>query len=285
VEAQKSLHAVNAGGLYALAAYGTWGFAPIYWRALDEIPAPEILAHRALWSLLTGATLVIVLGRTAELRRVLRSRRHLLPMLASSLLIGTNWGVFLWAVETDRVLATSLGYYINPLISILLGTLILGERLRPGQKFAVALAAIGVAQLAWSFGRLPWISIVLAISFGLYGLVRKVAPVLPVGLAYLWFARQGGATIGFEAPPETLLLLAGSGAFTAVPLLCFNSAAKRLKLSTIGLFQYLAPSIAFVIAVALYDEPFTRPHAITFACVWAALAIYTLDTLRANRGS
>jgi chloramphenicol-sensitive protein RarD len=286
------------GVAYALGAFGTWGFAPIYWRALDGLPAAEILAHRVVWSLVTGALLVLVMKRGADFRSALRSPRQLLPLVASAFLIGINWLVFIWAVETDRVLATSLGYYINPLISVLLGTLILHEQLRPAQLFAVVLAAGGVVQLGWSFGQFPWISLVLAVSFGFYGLVRKLAPVMPVvgftlegailapmGAAYLVFLHADGSSSGFGGSLQSLLLLAFSGAFTALPLLCFNSAAKRLRLSTMGLFQYLAPSIAFVLAVTLWDEPFTRVHAITFGCVWAALVIYTFDSYRATRGS
>jgi chloramphenicol-sensitive protein RarD len=284
--------------LYALAAYGVWGFAPVYWRALDVVPAPQQLAHRVLWSLAVGVALLLLTRRVGELRAALRSRRHLLPMIASAALIGSNWLVFLYAIETDRVLDTSLGYYINPLISVLMGTLLLGEKLRPWQMAAVGLAAAGVLQLGLSLGALPWISLVLAVSFALYGLVRKLAPVMPVvgftletailaplGLAFLLFVRAEGNDATGDATLALRLLLVGSGAFTALPLLCFNSAAKRLRLSTVGLFQYIAPSIAFVLAVALYDEPFTRAHAITFGCVWGALAIYSLDGLRAPRGT
>jgi chloramphenicol-sensitive protein RarD len=297
LEAQQNSRTSSLGVLYALAAYGIWGFAPMYWRALESIPAPQLLAHRVLWSMVVGVGLLLLTRRAGELRAVLRSRRRLLPMLLAALLIGINWLVFLYAVETDRVLDTSLGYYINPLISVLMGTLLLGERLRPWQLAAVSLAAIGVLLLTASFGSLPWISLVLAFSFAFYGLVRKLAPVMPVagftletailaplGLAYLLFVRADGSDASANATLGFQLLLAGTGAFTAVPLLCFNSAAKRLKLSTVGLFQYLAPSISFVLAVALYGEPFTPAHAVAFACVWLALAIYTLDSLRAARG-
>ena len=297
MEAQKNSHTSSLGVAYALAAYGIWGFAPMYWRALESIPAAQLLAHRVLWSMVVGVALLLLTRRASELRAVLRSRRRLLPMLLSALLIGGNWLVFLFAVETNRVLDTSLGYYINPLISVLMGTLLLGEKLRPWQIAAVSLAAVGVLLLTLSFGKLPWISLVLALSFALYGLVRKLAPVMPVvgftletailaplGLAYLLFVRGNGSDASADATIGLQLLIVGTGAFTAVPLLCFNSAAKRLKLSTVGLFQYIAPSISFVLAVALYDEPFMRAHAVAFACVWLALAIYTFDSLRAARG-
>ncbi|MBW2399221.1 MAG: EamA family transporter RarD [Deltaproteobacteria bacterium] len=297
METQNSTRASSLGVAYALGAYGIWGFAPMYWRALESIPAAQLLAHRVWWSMVVGVALLLLTRRVGELRVVLRSRRRLLPMLFSALLIGTNWLVFLYAVETDRVLDTSLGYYINPLISVLMGTLLLGEKLRPWQIAAVSLAALGVLWLTLSFGELPWISLVLAFSFALYGLVRKLAPVMPVvgftletailaplGLAYLLFVRAEGSDASADATFGFRLLIVGTGAFTAVPLLCFNSAAKRLKLSTVGLFQYIAPSISFVLAVALYGEPFTRAHTVAFACVWLALAIYSLDSLRAARG-
>ena len=216
---------------------------------------------------------------------------------ASALLIGTNWLVFLWAVETNRILDTSLGYYINPLINVLFGMVLLGERLRPLQIAAVLLAAAGVLQLAIAFASLPWISLVLAVTFGLYGLVRKVAPVqplvgftletallAPLGGAFLLFVHGSGNEAVSDGPIGVKALIAFSGFFTAAPLLCFNSAAKRLRLSSVGLFQFIAPTLAFLIAVALYGEPFTRAHGITFACVWLALAIYILDSARAARG-
>jgi len=287
-----------AGVFYALGAYGMWGVAPAYWKALGDMPASEILAHRVLWSMAVGFVLVLATRATPELLRALRSRRHALPLLASAALIGTNWLVFIWAVETDRVLDTSLGYYINPLINVLFGTLLLGERLRRGQILAVLIAGVGVAQMVVAFGKLPWISLVLAVSFAFYGLVRKLAPVMPLlgfalettllapfAILYLAFLHSTGDAALFEVSGGSQLLIACSGIFTAAPLLCFNSAAKRLRLSTLGLFQFLAPSLAFLLAVGVYDEEFTRTHLITFICVWIALAIYAIDSARAARGT
>ncbi|MFQ5415588.1 MAG: EamA family transporter RarD [Myxococcota bacterium] len=284
------------GVLYALGAYGLWGIAPAYWKLLGSLPPAPLLAHRVLWSLGTGLLLVLATRRAGELRGVLRSPRHALPMLLSATLIGTNWFVFLWAVANNRVLDTSLGYYINPLINVLFGTIFLRERLRTAQIVAVGLAAAGVVQLVIVQGSLPWISLVLAVSFALYGLVRKLAPVMPVvgftvealvlapvGSVYLWFGPWGDG--GMAAAPLGLqLLIVCSGPFTAAPLLLFNGAAKRLRLSTIGLIQYIAPSMAFVLAVVAYGEPFTRAQAFTFGCVWLALAIYSIDSVRAQRG-
>jgi chloramphenicol-sensitive protein RarD len=288
----------SAGVLYALGAYGMWGLAPAYWKELDGIGAPEILAHRVLWSMGVGVLLVLFLRALPQVRAVLRSRNHALPLLASAALIGTNWLVFIWAVETDRVLDTSLGYYINPLINVLFGTALLGERLRPAQIAAVALAAVGVAQMVVALGELPWIALVLATTFGLYGLVRKLAPATPVvgfsletlllsplAAVFLYGLHAAGESAAVEASLRAKLFLAGSGLFTAGPLLCFNSAAKRLRLSTLGLFQFIAPSMAFLLAVVAYDEPFTRVHLVTFGCVWTALAIYLIDSARASRGT
>jgi chloramphenicol-sensitive protein RarD len=288
----------SAGVLYALGAYGIWGIAPVYWKALEVVPATQILAHRVLWSVLVGLLLLLLTRRGSEFRAVLGSRRHLLPMLASAALIGTNWLTFIFAVETDRILDTSLGYYINPLINVLFGMAFLRERLRRPQILAVLLAAAGVSQMVISLGTLPWISLVLAVTFALYGLVRKVAPVMPlVGFtletallaplagAYLLFVHAKGSDALVHASDGVRVLIACTGLFTAAPLLCFNSAAKRLRLSSIGLIQYIAPSMALLLAVVFYAEPFTRVHAVTFACVWLALAIYTLDSARALRGA
>jgi chloramphenicol-sensitive protein RarD len=283
----------SAGILYALAAYGIWGAAPIYWKAVEALSAGEVLGHRIVWSCAVGIALVSATRTWPEFRGVLESRRFWLPVLVTALILGCNWFVFLWAVLHDQVLATSLGYYITPLVNVLLGVVLLRERLGPWQIAAVALAAAGVLQLTLSLGELPWVTLVLAFSFGFYGLLRKLAPVKPVvgfgfemlvlaplacaGLA--WLARGGGAV--FPSSDPTLdLLVVGSGVFTAAPLICFTSAARRLRLSTLGLFQYIAPSITFLLAVALYDEPFTRSHALAFGCVWAALAIYSVDSLR-----
>ena len=282
------------GSLLAVAAYGLWGFAPIYWKQLRALPAGELLAHRVLGSLAIGLLLVAATRRWRELAGVLRSRRRVLPIVASSLLIALNWLIFIEAVNTGHVLATSLGYFLNPLVSVLLGVVFLGERLTHGQIVAVAIGAAGVVYWAVDLGEPPWVALTLAASFGLYGLVRKLAAVgplegltletgllMPVALAYLaQRAAQGVLTL----PQEDLGLtafLAGAGVITAAPLLCFTSAARLLPLSALGFFQYLAPSISFLIAVGLYREPFGRAQAIAFACVWAALAVFSLATRRA----
>jgi chloramphenicol-sensitive protein RarD len=277
--------------LLAVTAYGLWGFAPAYWKLLHAAPASELLAHRVLWSLLVGALLIGLTGRWRELAGVLRSRRQLLPIVASSLLIGVNWLIFIEAVNTGRVLATSLGYFLNPLVNVLLGVVFLGERLTRGQLAAVAVGCAGVTVWAVDLGEAPWIALSLAGSFALYGLVRKVASVAPLvgvtletlllappALAHLatLSARDALALPGASLP--VMALVAGSGVITVAPLLCFTSAARRLPLSTLGFFQYLAPSISFLLAVGFYGEPFGRTQAIAFACVWAALALYSFSS-------
>lgn len=285
-----------AGVAYALGAYGIWGLTPLYWKALAAFPATELLAHRVLWSCVTGLALVALLGARASLREALASPRRWAPVALTGLVIGGNWLVFLWAVLHDQVLATSLGYYITPLVNVVLGVLVLGERLRPLQIGAVALALMGIGQLAFEMGKLPWVTLVLALSFAFYGLVRKttaVEPVagfaletlvlLPLGLAFLaWLGLQGEAVFP-AASAGTMALVSLSGIATAAPLILFNAAARRLPLSTLGFFQYIAPSITFVLAVTFFGEPFERARGVAFACVWLALAIFSLDSFRASR--
>jgi chloramphenicol-sensitive protein RarD len=283
---------VPMGVVYALAAYSTWGIVPIYWKLLDCVATPRILAHRVLWTLLVAAALLFATGRGRELRATLSSGPRLGALLLSAGLIGGNWGVFLWAMLHERVLETSLGYYLNPLVNVALGAAFLGERLSAAAWIAVALAAGGVGVLALGAGGLPWVSLFLAGTFALYGLVRKLAPVRPlVGLAVetallaplaagwlVWSAAGAGPA----AAPDlrTVLLLAGGGLVTAFPLLNFAAAARRLWLTTLGLFQYIAPSLTFLLAVAVFREPFEARQGLAFVLIWTALAVYTADALR-----
>jgi chloramphenicol-sensitive protein RarD len=287
-----------AGALYATLAYGTWGVLPVYWKALAGVPLVEVLAHRVFGTVIFSALLLAGLRRTGELGDALRSPRERASLLASGVLIAVNWGVFIWAVGAGRIVETSLGYYLNPLVNVLLGTVFLRERLRRAQGISVALAGAGVLVMLVSHGELPWIALALAVSFGLYGLLHKLTHVRPIAglaletaalapaaLAYLCFATEppGGALVTAGSLPRTLLVLAGP--VTALPLLWFASAARRLRLSTLGLFQYLAPTLALLVAVLLYGEPFGRAHAAAFALIWAALALYTADALHASRSS
>lgn len=287
---------MNKGYLYAVGAYLAWGFLPIYWKALQGVPALEILSHRIVWSLVFLLLLLVYRRRVGRLRAVAQNRRVLLVLLLSACILALNWGTYIWAVNANRVVETSLGYFINPLVSVLLGVLFLRERLRAGQWAAVAVAALGVLYLALLYGRLPWVALVLALSFGFYGLIRKTAPVaaltgltwetawlfLPALAIILYWRGQGtGAFTG--AGWQTSVLLMGSGLATAVPLLWFGLAARRITLVNIGILQYLAPTCQFLLGVFLYHEPFNYSQLVGFFLIWLALFLYTLDSLIHNR--
>ncbi|MFI5315433.1 MAG: EamA family transporter RarD [Myxococcota bacterium] len=285
-----------AGAGYAVAAYGWWGLVPAYWKLLGAVSPLEIVANRVLWSLLFTAPLVALLGRSSELREVLRDRRRRLALCGSGVLIALNWGIFIWAVGAGRIVETSFGYFLTPLVSIGLGVALLGERVRRAQVGAIALAALGVAVLGIGSGTTPWLPLALALSFGLYGLLRKVtrvsslvgltietALVVPMALAILVAEGLRGESHFATGDLATTLLLALSGAVTALPLLWFARAARRLPLSTLGLFQYLAPTLAALLAVAVYGETVTQTRALALACIWAGIAVFSFDSLRAER--
>lgn len=284
-----------AGVAYALLAYGTWGLIPVYWKLLAHVPVTEILAHRVAGTVLFSVALLAVLRRLPEVRAALRSGRERRALAAGGLLIATNWGVFIWAVGAERIVETSLGYYLNPIVNVVLGTVLLRETLSRAQLLAVGLAATGVTVMLVSHGAVPWVSLVLATSFGLYGLMHKLTSVRPIpalaietgalaplAVAFLLFALEppGGALR--DASPGLTGLLLAAGPLTALPLLWFASAARRLPLSTLGLFQYIAPTLSLLLAVFLYGEPFTRAHGVAFSLIWVALALYTADALRAR---
>jgi len=285
-----------AGVVYALLAYGTWGVLPAYWKALAAVPAVEVLAQRVVGTVFFTALLLAALGQLPELRAALRSPRERRTLVASGALIAVNWGVFIWAVGVGRIVETSLGYYLNPLVNVLLGMLFLRERLSRAQGIAVLLAGTGVGAMLLSHGRLPWIALTLASSFALYGLLRKLSPVRPIpalavetgalaplALAYLVLGTEPPGGAARDGPLLTRTLLLCAGPVTALPLLWFGSAARRLRLSTLGLFQYLAPTLALLLAVFAYDEPFTRAHAIAFPLIWLGLGLYTVDALQSSR--
>lgn len=283
--------------LQAFVAYGMWGFLPLFFRQLSAVGPMEIVANRIIWSLVLLLILLTVRRRLAALWEALTTRAMFWPMAASAVLIAANWLIYIWAVEQGQVVAASLGYFLNPLVNVLLGMLFLKERLSRTQWISVAIAGSGVAVLAaGSLGTL-WISLSLAASFGTYGLIRKMAPVGPmVGLAsetvilapsalsfLLWVGITGDAAFNFDGARTDLFLLA-SGVITAIPLLLFASAARKLRYSTLGLIQYIAPTIVFLIAVFVFDEPLTTAHYVAFAFIWAALGLYSFDTLRQSRG-
>ncbi len=281
-----------SGVFFALAAFLFWGANPIYFKEVGVVPAVEVLAHRVVWAV-PLLLLLVTLGRQWHgLRAALAERTTCLLLLASAGFISINWVVFIWAIAQDRVLEASLGYFINPLVNVLLGVLVLRERLRFWQAVAVGLAALGVLNLAWQTAGLPWVSLALAFSFGFYGLIRKMIRIgsvegllvetglmLPLAIGYLvtlaWLGK--GAFGRGDLAIDGLLLAAGI--VTALPLLCYTSGARRLNYSTIGLFQYIAPSCHFLLAVLLYGEPFTSAHAVTFGCIWLGLALFSLDSL------
>lgn len=283
------------GVLYGVAAYGWWGFATIYFKAVKAVPPLEIIAHRVIWSLVILSLLITGLRRWALIRVLLRSRATLLWLTASALLIGINWFTFIWAVTRNHILDASLGYFINPLVSVVLGYLFFAERLRTWERVSIGLAAVAVSWLTLTAGIVPWIALVLAVTFGLYGLVRKKAHVasiegltietallVPIAILYLsWLERRGALTFG-DSPRLDLLLLA-AGPVTAVPLLWFASAVRRLRLATVGLLQYIAPTLQFVLAVAVYHEPFGGSRMVAFVLIWIAVAIYSFDNVRRIR--
>ena len=278
------------GYLYALLAYGTWGVLPVYWKQLQTLPALEILAHRLICSAVTMLIALAILKDGAWLRQARRSPRTLLLGAAASLLTAVNWFAYLWAVNTGHVAKISLGYFINPLLSVLLGRLFLGERLRGGQKIAVLVAVAGVLYLTVTRGELPWIALTLALTFGIYGLIRKqidlsgmqgfclemTLMLAPALLILLYTGQQGGGAWAGGGWGRIALLL-GAGVASAVPLVSFGAAARLIPLSSLGLMQYLAPSTQFLLGVFLYKEPFTTVELIGYAFIWAALLLYSLE--------
>lgn len=283
---------MNRGLAAAAGAYLIWGLWPLYWRLLEQVPALQIMAHRVVWCAAIVFAYLFARYRLAWLGP-LRANPRTLGMLAlSGLLIGGNWWLYIWAVNAEHVIETSLGYFINPLVSVALGVLVLRERLNPRQWLAVAIATLGVIYLTLQFGQPPWIALALAFSFAAYGLLRKLAQVgsvqglavesgfllVPAVLILLWLQpRSGGVFAGLDA--WTIGLLVATGPTTALPLIWFAYGARRIPLSLIGILQYIAPSLQLLCAVLVFGEVFTMTHLAGFACIWAALAIYAADGL------
>ena len=287
--------ATALGTLSGFSAFLLWGLLPFYWKWLGGVAAAEILAHRIVWAALLMAILVPLTQR-AELTAALRDRRALLVAAGAGIVIGGNWFIYTWAVGAERLVEASLGYYINPLVSVLLGVVVLRERLTRAQLVALALATAGVLVLTVSYGRVPWVSLGLAFSFGFYGLVKKtgrlnsllsllveLVVVAPLALAYLVVRHRAGlGAFGVAAPVVTWLLF-GAGVVTVVPLLLFGAAARRIPLSRVGFLQYIAPTLMLLIGTIFYGEPFTIAHAVSFGLIWSALAIYTTTLVRRRR--
>ena len=288
----------RAGLLFGLGAYLAWGVMPLYFKALAHVSALEIVAHRVIWSMVFMAALVALWRRWPAIRAALGTGRVLITLLITTLLIGTNWLIFFYAVVSGHVLEASLGYYLNPLVNVLLGVVLLKEKLSRAQVFATLLAAAGVAVLAAGAGSGLWISLTLAATFAVYGFLRKIVAVdsleglsietallSPLALAWLvWLQADGSAAFASVTLTTDLLLVLG-GAVTAIPLLMFTAAARRLPYSTLGFLQYVAPSLQFLLAVLAFGEPLTTAHLICFAAIWTALAIFSFEGLRsAHRG-
>jgi chloramphenicol-sensitive protein RarD len=284
------------GFVLALLAYLAWGFFPLYWQVLAPAGAIEILAHRIVWSLVIAAVLIAVARRLPQLRTLARDRRRVGFLAVGAVVIAINWGVYILGVLTGHVVETSLGYFINPLVTIVLGVLVLGERLRRFQWLALAVAASAVVELTFDYGTVPWLSLTLACSFGTYGLMKKKADVgtvegltvetvllTPLALGYLLITEFAGtATFGHHGIGNAIAL-AGTGLITAIPLLCFGAAATRVPLTTMGLLQYLVPTIQFTIGLVVFHESMTIARWVGFGLVWLALAMITTESLLVRR--
>jgi chloramphenicol-sensitive protein RarD len=281
---------MNPGVVYAFSAFVIWGLFPIYFKALHSIGAVEMLAHRMAWSLVFLLIVLTVLRKWHWLLPTLRNRRLLARFAASAVLLSTNWGIYIWAVNAGHIVEASLGYFINPLVNVLFGMAFLHERLRPIQWLAVIVAAAGVVWLTWVNGAPPWISLALALTFGGYGLLRKTASLgalegltletvilCPVALLYLFFLGMHGDSGFTQASVGVKLLLVAAGPITAVPLLLFAAGARRIPLSMLGLIQYITPTLQLLIGVVIYQEYFGPNHLIGYGAIWAALALYSME--------
>jgi chloramphenicol-sensitive protein RarD len=280
------------GTLYALAAFIAWGLLPAYWKLLQQVASPEILAHRIFWSFVFVSVILLAKGRWKTLLHPLADKQQRLGILISTVLISANWFIYIWAVNSAHIVEASLGYYINPLFCVFLGVVVFKERLRFWEILSIGLAALGVIFLAFQYGRVPWIAISLTFTFGFYGLSKKLVQVgslaalgletllvSPLCLLYMGIrAYHGHSAFGVVSWSVTLLLVL-AGVVTALPLLWFAQSAKLIPLSRVGFIQYLAPSIALLLGVFVYGEPFTPTHAISFGCIWTALLIYSCSQM------
>ncbi len=288
---------MNSGVVYALAAYVIWGLFPLYFKALEQVPSLQILAHRMAWSLLFVALLLAVLKRWSWMRLLREQTALLARFTLSAVLLSSNWGIYIWAVNSNHVVDASLGYYINPLVNVALGSVLLHERLRGLQWAALAIAAAGVTVMAIEVGHVPWISLSLALTFGGYALLRKTAPLgaleglavetavlFPLAAAYLFWLSAQGMNAFASADLSTRWLLVAAGPITTIPLLLFAAGARRMPMTLLGVLQYITPTLQLALGVWLYQEPFATAKMIGFGLVWAGLAVFLLDGLRAAWG-
>ncbi|MFW6139107.1 MAG: EamA family transporter RarD [Spirochaetota bacterium] len=284
------------GTWYAVGAFSLWGLLPLYWKALKHVPASQILGHRIFWSFVFSVLLLLLRGRLREARDIFSHPKNRWGCVLRSFILGANWFFYIWGVNTGQVVETSMGYFINPLLSVLLGVVFLRERLSAGETAAVFLAFSGVLYMTLEYGRLPWLALCLAFTFGMYGLLRKVAHVdslvglsgetaflSPFALGYLLSREFQGAGTLYAPPSVTHLLLVGAGAVTAVPLIWFAHGVRRIPLSMVGFIQYLAPTLMLILGVFAFKEPFTPTHLVSFSCIWTALAVYSLAKIRQGR--
>jgi chloramphenicol-sensitive protein RarD len=287
---------MKKGILYGIGAYLLWGLFPFYWKWLQPVPAIQIIAHRIIWSFILLALILFVTRQWQAFRGAALNRRAMLIYLASAIFLFFNWFVYVWAVNAGFVVETSLGYFINPLLSVLLGVLFLREKLRAWQWASLGLAAVGVIYVAFSYGQFPWIALSLAFTFGIYGLIKKTAPLgslygltletsllfLPAVVFLIYMERLGQGAFLHSGSIQDLLMI-GAGLVTSVPLLMFASAAQRIPLSTVGILQYITPTMQFILGVFVYHEPFNRYHLIGFCIVWLALIILWAEGYWASR--
>lgn len=281
---------VWSGLLSGMAAFLTWGVLPVYWKALSAVPVAEILCHRIVWSFVFVALILTLCRRWQEVSSLLRSRQSVGLLALSSLMLSVNWFTYIWGVNAGFVLEASLGYYINPLVNVLLGCLVFRDRLRPMQVLAILLATAGVLNMVLNYGRVPWIALILAFSFGMYGLIRKVVRTESLPGLWLETAIMGAPALGFlllqdrqgsfaSLGLETDLLLAGAGLVTSLPLLLFAFSARRLRLVEVGILQYIAPTSMFLLGLLVYKEPFNLVKLISFICIWIGIIIYMAESI------
>ncbi|GAK40813.1 EamA family transporter RarD [Paenibacillus urinalis] len=287
---------MNSGLVNAIIAYIMWGVLPLYWKLFDNVPAGEVLSHRVVWSFVFMGILVALQRRWGDMKRIVASRTLLLSLTASGLLIAVNWLIFIWAVNDGHVVETSLGYYLNPLLNVLLAVVFLREKPNRGQWFAIAIAGAAVLIIAIDYGRFPWIAISLAVSFGLYGLAKKkiaqdasvgllseTAVVLPIALGYWVYLAATGKTTAWTLPAHTFIELLLSGVVTALPLLFFARAAARMPLSTLGFVQYIGPTIMLLLSVFVFKESVSPVLLVGFALIWVALVVYAAASIRSTK--
>ena len=296
INSSKSRQESLSGVVYASSAFLIWGLSPIYWKVLHNIPALEIIMHRVIWSFFFLVIVLLFQGHWNEFMVAIKKPQTFLILLPTTILLGFNWFIYIWAVNNEHILQASLGYFINPLINVLLGMVFLRERLRRMQTVSLALAGIAVLYLTFYYGEFPWIALSLAFAFGFYGLIRKVAPVSSLvglfiemlflsgpALAYILFLNSKGIGAIFHISIKIDLFLMGAAFLTAFPLLLFTLGTRRLNLSTVGFLQYIAPSCMFLLGVFLYNEPISSARIFAFILIWTALFIYSADAARYYR--